>query len=411
MKLSTIPEPSDKRLAIRITPDATRHLRRGHPWIYDQAITKRSHDGKPGDLAVIFDKDRSFLAIGLYDPGSPIRIKVLHEGSPKQIDQDFWNERLTTAERLRGPLKTDLVQPTTGYRCVNGENDGLPGLILDRYADTYVLKLYSEAWFPHLSMITQAIIDVYQPESVILRLSRSVQKAETFDLVEGDALVGPKPVGPVLFSEYGLTFEADVVAGQKTGHFLDQRQNRKRIGELADGADVLDVFSCTGGFSVHAAAGGAASVLSVDQSGPALATARANMAHNQTNPVVAACAHTTRQGDAYQVMAALRGTKKFDVVVVDPPSFAQKQSSISAGINSYSKLTEAAVPLVNPGGILLQASCSSRISVDQFFTAVRSGAETHGRSLEILEHSTHALDHPVTFEQGSYLKALVARVG
>ncbi len=379
--------------------------------MYDKAITKRSHEGKPGDLAVIFDKDRSFIAIGLYDPASPIRIKVLHQGSPQQIDSDFWNQRFSQAHQIREPLRADKAYPTTGYRCVNGENDGLPGLILDRYNKTFVLKLYTEAWLPHLDDLTRAINDVYQPDSLVLRLSRSTQKSDTFGLAEGDALIGDTPTEPVLFEEYGLRFEADVIKGQKTGHFLDQRENRRRISELSAGAEVLDVFSCTGGFSVHAAAGGAKSVLSVDQSGPALTTARANMAHNQTNPAVAACVHTTREGDAFTIMAALRRTQTFDIVIVDPPSFAQKQSSISAGINSYQRLTEAAIPLVKPGGHLLQASCSSRITIDQFFTAVRSGAETQRRSLEIVEHSTHAIDHPVTFDQGGYLKALIAQVG
>jgi 23S rRNA (cytosine1962-C5)-methyltransferase len=223
------------------------------------------------------------------------------------------------------------------------------------------------------------------------------------------ALVGELPDAPVPFREAGLSFEADVVRGQKTGHFLDQRENRIRVGELAGGRRVLDVFACTGGFSVHAAAGGATEVVSVDQSAPALATARRNMA---LNPVVAAGTdHEIVVGDAFAVMSELAvARRRFDVVVVDPPSFASRRDQVPAARRAYARLTGLAVALLEPGGTLVQASCSSRVSADDFYATVERAARAAGRPLRITARTGHPLDHPIGFPEGAYLKALFADV-
>ena len=266
--LDRLPTVGERRLAVRVTPDALRQIRGGSPWLYDGSITSVSHEGAAGDLAVIFDDDRKFAAIGLWDPTSPIRVKLLHAGSPTTIDAHWWRERLSTSLDRRRSLSDD--PETSGYRCVHGENDGLPGLVVDRYDRTLVIKLYSPAWLPHLSVVTEVLVALLAPERVVLRLSRSVASGDTFGLADGDTILGTAPNQPVFFRERGLTLEADVVHGQKTGHFLDQRDNRTLVRGMAMGADVLDVFASTGGFSVSAAAGGATSVHLVDQSAPAL---------------------------------------------------------------------------------------------------------------------------------------------
>ena len=272
MPLPPLPEPSATRLAVRVTPDARRQLAAGHPWVYDRAITSISPGGRPGDLAVIFDDRRKFVAIGLYDPTSAIRIKVLHRGAPTQIDAAFWRARLAAALERRDGL---AAGGTTGYRCVHGENDGLPGLVVDRYGDVLVVKLYSAAWFVHLATVLPIIVDLLEPTAVVLRLARAIGGSPPAGLHDAMAVHGALPDGPVLYDELGLHFEADVVDGQKTGAFLDQRENRALVASMAAGCSVLDVFCATGGFGVHAAAGGARSVLSVDASEGALATARA----------------------------------------------------------------------------------------------------------------------------------------
>ena len=210
----------------------------------------------------------------------------------------------------------------------------------------------------------------------------------------------------MLFTEGGLTFEADVRSGQKTGHFLDQRANRMRVGRLSADRDVLDMFASTGGFSVHAAAGGARSVHSVDISAPTLAIAERNMALNADRVEVTACTHTTEVGDAFDVMIALaRAGADYDIVIIDPPSFAQKQSSIDVAVRAYTRLTHIGLRLVRPGGIFMQASCSSRVSADLFYATVLDAADAAGRELRQMVRTGHDIDHPVTFPEGAYLKA------
>jgi 23S rRNA (cytosine1962-C5)-methyltransferase len=387
---------------VRVTPDAVRQVRGGHPWVFDGSVRSTRPGGEPGDLAVVFDDRRRFVAIGLYDPASPIRIRVLHHGEPTAIDDGFWRDRLGTAFAHRASLASD--RRTNAYRLVHGENDGIPGLVVDRYDATLVVKAYTAAWLPHLRAVVGALLELLAPERVVLRLGRAARRdAPAFDRV---AVVGDLPTAPVPFREAGLSFEADVVAGQKTGHFLDQRDNRIRVGALSAGRRVLDVFSCTGGFSAHAAAGGGTAVLSVDQSAPALAAARRNVARNAPDVV-----HDVEVGDAFDVMASLaRRGRRFDLVVVDPPSFASRRSQVPAAVGADRRLTTLAVTLLEPGGTLVQASCSSRVDAGDFHATVERAARAAGRPLRVTARTGHPLDHPVRFAEGAYLKAVFATV-
>jgi 23S rRNA (cytosine1962-C5)-methyltransferase len=389
---------------VRVTPDALRQIRGRHPWVFDASVTAVGSGGGSGDLAVVFDDRRRFVAIGLYDPASPIRVRILHQGDPVPIDDAWFHDRIAAAFARRAMVAGD--GRTNAYRVVHGENDGLPGLVIDRYDTTAVIKAYTAAWLPHVRAVV-AGLPPERRERVVLRLGRVAHReAPAFD---GVALVGELPDAPVPFREAGLSFEADVVRGQKTGHFLDQRDNRVRVGRLAAGRRVLDVFACTGGFSVHAAAGGATEVLSVDQSAPALATARRNMALNPA--AVAGTHHDITVGDAFAVMADLaRQGRRFDIVVVDPPSFASRRDQVPAALRAYARLTALAVALVAPGGTLVQASCSSRVSAADFHAAVERSARAAGRSLRVTARTGHPADHPVGFREGAYLKALFAVV-
>ena len=406
--VDVLPQAANKRLALRVTKDALRQIRAGHPWIYDDSIT-RHPDGaaEPGDLAVVFDDDRKFRAIGLWDPYSPIRVKVLHQGRPETIDRAFFARRIGDALDLRLSLMAE--GHTTGHRLINGENDQLPGFIVDRYDTTLVVKLYTSAWFPHLATLLDLLIgiDVFDVERVVLRLSRTVERQPSFGLADGDTIFGDPPSGDIVFAENGLLFGADVVRGQKTGHFFDQRDNRLATQHEATG-DVLDVFSSTGGFSVYAAAGGADSVVSVDSNQQSLDAAERNMARNGLDELTR---HTTICDDAFEVLAEYGRTgRKFDVVVIDPPSFAQKQADIDSALHAYRRLTRAGVALVHDGGLFVQASCSSRVAGDAFYQATRQAAEQVGVALTQQRQTGHALDHPIGFAHGGYLKALFARV-
>ncbi|HEX4982665.1 MAG TPA: class I SAM-dependent rRNA methyltransferase [Ilumatobacteraceae bacterium] len=411
-----MPTACERRLAVRATPDAIRHLRAGDPWLFEGSITSvKTSSGTspstaaPGDLAVVFDAQRHFVAIGLWDPASPIRVKVLQHGEPRQIDGSFWRERIATSLERRSTLAAD--PDTTAYRCVHGENDRLPALVVDRYDRSLVVKLYSAIWFPHLSDVVATLCAALDPERVVLRLSRNVARGETFGLTDGTTIVGSPPDGPVLFRERGLTLEADVVRGNKTGHFLDQRDNRALVRSMALGARVLDAFASTGGFSVAAAAGGATSVDLIDVSDAALRTAERNFAHNRFIAAVRGCAVRTSTGDAFVEMERLRRREqRFDLVVVDPPSFAQRLTDVPNALRAYGRLTKSAVRLVAPGGSLVQSSCSSRVGADEFFTTVREAAASAGVELNEIRRTGHPLDHPIAFEHGAYLKTLYARV-
>jgi 23S rRNA (cytosine1962-C5)-methyltransferase len=398
-----------RRVAVRATPDAVRQLRAGSPWLYDRSIVSVSHEGSAGDLAVVFDARRRFVAIGLYDPASPVRVRVVQAGAPAVVDESFWRSRFDAAVARRAPLVRSGT--TTAYRVLNGENDGFPALVLDRYDRTLVLKLYSAVWFPHLPMLVRIIGDVLRPDAVVLRLSRRLAPSAPNGLGEATALLGALPPRPVPFLEEGLAFEADVVRGPKTGHFLDQRDNRVLAGRLADGARVLDVFSSTGGFTVHAAAGRAASVHAVDISAPAVGVLRRNVMLNEGREAVRRCGVHATVGDAFEVMDGLvRQDERYDLVVIDPPSFAPNASSVPAALRAYARLTRLGVALIAPGGTLLQASCSSRVPAEVFYDTVVRSAEATGAVLHEIARTGHPLDHPVTFPEGAYLKALVARV-
>ena len=401
---------------MRVTPDAVRRLRGGHPWVFDGSIISVNREGAPGDLAVVFDDERRFVAIGLWDPASPIRIKVLHQGRPVTIDADWFRGCLTAALGRRAPLidTASTPSPTTGYRVVHGENDGLPGLVLDRYGHVSVLKLYSAAWIPHLAELVPLLREVVPSRSIVLRLARHLRAegaaALPAGLDEGVALSGPPVVEPEPFREHGLHLEADVVRGQKTGYFLDQRDNRARVGEMAAGADVLDVFCCSGGFSVHAAAGGARRVHSIDASPFAIEAARRAMLLNSDLPAVAACRHETTIGEAFATMERLVAARaRFDIVVIDPPSFASTAAAVPRAITSYRRLTTLGLGLVAPGGLLVQASCSSRVTEADFARAVHGAAGEAGFDLDEVARTGHPLDHPIGFPEGAYLKAVFAR--
>lgn len=399
-------------MAVHISPAAERAVRRGHPWVFESAITRQSFAGAPGDIAVIFDRKRRFLAAGLFDPHSPIRVRILQHGTPATIDGTLFTRKIRAAAAIRTPL---MSQPpdraTTGYRLVYGESDGLPGLVLDRFDRTVVVKIYSVAWLPHLRALLLTLPDILPLESVVLRMSRAVQKTPSalFELTDGQTIFGAAVDAPVLFRENGVFFEADPVRGQKTGFFLDQRDNRARVETLSKGKSVLNLFSYTGGFSVYAARGGATEVVSVDVSAPALAVAERNFAHNRHCAAVARARHTTIAEDVFAVLARFATQRRrFDVVIIDPPMFAQKKAQVAGAVAAYKKLTRLGLAVLKSGGTLVQASCSSRVDAATFFAAVSQSAAQAGRPLRELARTGHPLDHPVTLAEGAYLKCLFA---
>ncbi|GAB4521980.1 MAG: 23S rRNA (cytosine(2499)-C(5))-methyltransferase [Anaerolineae bacterium] len=397
-----------KRLALHVTRHAERALREGHPWLFDQSITKQNQDGQPGDLAVIFDHKNRFLAIGLYDPVSPIRVKVLHHTTSTQINRAWFIEKIAQAVLRRAPL---MESETNGYRLIHGENDGLPGLVVDRYADTLVIKLYSAAWIPHVDDVIVGLQAAQPHHRLVLRLNRQMQQAPELNngLVDGQILTGDPLDEPIVIQENGLRFYADVVHGHKTGFFFDQRDNRAFAGKLARGRRVLDVYAYAGAFSLYAASGGAQQVLSLDISAPALVDAQKNFALNQEHPAVAAAQHDILVADAFEGLRQLHTEgRSFNMVIVDPPSFAKSAEEVDRALVAYRQLTELALNVLEPQGVFVMASCSSRVSAEVFFHTVHGAASQAGRLLMEQRRTAHALDHPIGFPEGAYLKCLFA---
>ena len=397
------------RLKISLRPTAESIVRKGHPWIYSDSIRSQNREGEAGEVAVIYDRRDKFLAVGFYDPDSPLRVRILHVGKPTTLDEAWWQARLLETLARR---ETIADTNTNGLRLINGESDGWPGLVMDRYDTTLVLKLYTPAWLSRLTMLVGMIVSTLQPERLVLRLSRNLQVKGAAQECPGDGQIlhGQPLKGVVTFLESGLRFEADVLHGQKTGFFLDQRENRRLVEGLARGADVLNAFSFTGGFSLYAARGGARSVTDLDISSHALAAAERNFSLNLTDPQVAACEHRTIQADAFAWLDS-SPPSRFDVVVMDPPSLAKRETERAGAIQAYAKLNANGIRLLKPGGVLVAASCSAHVSTEEFFGAVRLAAKKSGRRFEELDTTYHAPDHRATFPEAHYLKCLYLKFG
>src|SRR5437867_11046235 len=414
MSPATGQAPLKTMLRLRVTGAAETAIRAGHPWVFSDSLREQNREGRLGELAAIYDRKNRFLAIGLFDPGSPLRVRVLHAGQPVAIDAAWWRERLRQAIARRDGM---FDERTTGYRWINGESDGWPGLVLDRYDTTLVLKLYTAAWLPRLGEVVDLIGSVRlawcrqeRPPStaapdrestggfcrrdtangLVLRLSRNVKEAARakFNLSDGQWLVGERQDSRIIFLESALCFEADIVRGQKTGFFLDQRENRRIVESLARDRDVLNAFSFTGGFSVYAARGGARSVTDLDISRYALAGSKRHFALNSHVSGVASCRHELIHADAFKWSEQGR-KRRFDFVILDPPSLAKRESERSRAIQVYHKLASDGIQRLKRDGILAAASCSAHVSAEEFFAAVREAAKESRREFTELRTTGH----------------------
>ncbi|MDR1305434.1 MAG: class I SAM-dependent rRNA methyltransferase [Verrucomicrobiales bacterium] len=391
--------PMPPTLRLRVTPAAERQIRRGHPWLFDGGIRAQNRPGADGELAVIYDRRDRFLAAGLYDHASPIRVRVLHHGQPCRIDSAWFAANLDRALAMRDSL---AAADTTGLRLVNGENDGWPGLVLDRYAGALALKIYTAAWFSRLPLLVNLLGEKFPAHSVVLRLSRNLSGSG--DWRDGATVSGPPITDRVIFSETGLKFYADLRRGQKTGFFLDQRDNRRRVGELAAGRDMLNLFSFTGGFSLYAARGGAGRVTSVDLSQHALAELRDNWQLNHANSAVRDCPHEEIQADAFDWLA--QTGRRYSLMVLDPPSLAKREADRPAALGAYQKLARAGLRRLAGRGLLVCCSCSAHVSTEDFLAVTRAAVTGSGRQIRELAVTGHPPDHRVTVEELRYLKAV-----
>lgn len=397
-------KPAQPMLRLRVSAPAERYIRSGHPWVYSDSVAEKNREGDIGELAVVYDRKNQFLALGLYDPQSPIRLRVLHAGKPVRADDAWWRQRVRTAKEKR-VAHFDESQ-TNAWRWISGENDGFPGLVLDRYDRTLVLKLYSAVWLPRLRDVIAWFQEEFEPAAIVLRLSRNIQAIarERWQIEEGCVVGSTSDL--VLFRENGILFEAEVLHGQKTGFYLDQRDNRARVQQLAQGRDVLNVFSFSGGFSLYAARGGARSVTDLDISKHALDSAQRNFA---LNPWAASVPHHCVQADAFEWTAG--GPKQsFDLIVCDPPSLARREVDREGALRAYRSLAISCLRRLRRDGVLVMASCSAHVSEDEFMGLVAQAADELVAWTE-LWRADHAADHPATFPEARYLKCIALKIG
>ena len=388
-----------KNLAVKLNAKGEQFVVKGHPWVFSNSIVKVNEDAKTGDLAIIFSKNKNkVIGLGLYDANSPIRIKIIHNTEDKvEVNSDFFHHKIEIAFEKRSEL---LRTKTNSYRLLFGENDGFPGLIADVYDSVLVVKLYSEIWLPYLETIIPSLQQISNAKTVIMRLSRNLQISKTNALIDGQVVYGILNNEVIEFVEHGVNFSANVIKGHKTGYFLDHRANRKQVGEWSKGKTVLDVFSYAGGFSVHALYNGATEVTSLDISKQALDLAVENGKLNEYSGI-----HKTMAGDAFKEMKALINKgKRFDVVVIDPPSFAKQQSEIDLAKKKYAQLAELGAKLTTKKGLLVLASCSSRVLAQAFYDLNVQALNSQSRLYDTLLKTKHDSDHPVTFTEGAYLK-------
>lgn len=392
-----------------------------HPWVLDTAVQKVTPVDEAVDVSgevvdLLNDKGR-FIARGLFNAKSRIRVRLLTWKEEEAIDREFWKRRIGQAIELRrqigyegpesrSPAAVDPLRGTTATRLVFSEADGLSGLIVDRYGDYLVLQPTALGTARRVEVIAGVLQELLQPRGIVLRSDAGAMKMEGIELADGQ-FWGEMPTEPITLVENGIKYSVDLCEGQKTGFYLDQRENRHAVARYCVGKRVLDMFCYTGGFALNAAKAGAASVLAVDSSKKALQLARENATANNSNNLEFAL------GDGFEMLDQLQAeSRQFDAIILDPPKFARSRASVLGALMAYHRLNRSAVALLPPGGLLVTCSCSGVVSREDFLLMLSGVAQKTGRDIQVLETRGAASDHPIsaTCLETEYLKCFVCRV-
>ncbi len=376
-------------------------VRRGHPWIFSGAIEDVEGDSDRAGVADVHDFRKTWIARGIFSPKSQIRVRILTwENVP--IDRAFFLSRFEQALALRVRF---LSSDTNAYRLINGEGDFIPGLVIDRYGDFTVCQFLTSGIEALKGPVLEALLQTAGPRGVFERSEGRVRSEEGLEPSIG-VLAGEAPPALIHIREHGLTFVIDPRQGQKTGFFLDQRDNRRVLSTLAQDATVLNCFSYSGAFSVYALRGGARKVISLDASKPALQLAEENLTINGFDPA----ATELLKADAFTYLKECEST--FDVIVLDPPSLAHRRTDVTAAVGGYKYLNLHALRHLKPGSIMLTFSCSQHVSPDLFQKVVFGAAVDARRMVSVLRRLGQGIDHPVSLHhpEGEYLKGLALRV-
>jgi len=377
-----------------------------HPWVLDTAIDRVEGTPADGDVVDLATHEGRFIARGIWNASSRLRVRLYAFESDVPLDAPFWRSRIDAAIALRRTLGLD--DRSGAARLINSEGDDLSGLIVDRYGDHLAIQVTSLAMAGRLDAICDALEAAVKPAGILLRgADRGLSKLEGLHLPDR-VIRGTAPEGPVFIREGSLSWGVDLTEGQKTGFYLDQRENRRAAALLARDRRVLDLFCYSGGFAVTCAiTGSARNVLAVDGSAKATTLARANADFNGAANV------TVETADAFGRIDSLAAAgEKFGMVILDPPKFARSRGAIEEALRAYHRINRVAVDLLEPGGILVSCSCSGSVSRDDFLEMLSAVAQRSGRQIAMLECRGAAPDHPVSASclEGEYLKCVIARV-
>ncbi|RKF18475.1 23S rRNA (cytosine(1962)-C(5))-methyltransferase RlmI [Alginatibacterium sediminis] len=391
---------------IVLNPKREKSLLRRHPWIFSKAISKIDGEPQLGETVDVVSASGQWLARAAYSPNSQIRARAWSFERKQKIDSKFFEARIKSAQSLRGLLAR--FSEGDSYRLVAGENDQLPGITIDRYADVLVLQLLSAGAEFHRQTIIDALIKLYPQCCIYERSDVDVRKKEGLEPRVG-VIHGQLPAQPMIIQENGLQLLVNIESGHKTGYYLDQRNNRKLIGSLSKGKNVLNCFSYSGGFGTYALAGGASKVTNVDVSAPALELAAKNAEINQldTQRLVNLNADVFAQLRVYKEQKV-----SFDLIVLDPPKFVDSKASLAKASRGYKDINMHAMALLPKGGLLASYSCSGLMPRDLFQKIMADAALDAGRQIRFIKSLEQAEDHPVggAYPEGYYLKGFLCVV-
>ena len=390
---------------IYLKPGKEESLKRFHPWVFSGAIARMDGEPEEGEVVEVYTAQKEFIAKGHFQIGS-IAVRVLTFRQDEAIDACFWRRRLDIALQMRRSIGLVGREDNNTYRLVHGEGDNLPGLVIDIYARTAVMQAHSAGMHLDRMTIAEALAEVMEGEIDNIYYKSETTLPYKADLFPENGFLRGGSTDNVA-TEYGLNFHIDWLKGQKTGFFVDQRENRALLERYARGRNVLNMFCYTGGFSVYAMRGGALSVHSVDSSAKAIDLTNKNIALNFPDDA----RHTAYAEDAFKFLDRMEDGA-YDLIVLDPPAFAKHRDALRNALQGYRKLNARAFEKIRPGGILFTFSCSQAVNKDQFRMAVFTAAAQSGRSVRILHQLTQPADHPVNIyhPEGEYLKGLVLYV-
>lgn len=392
-------------IVVRLKPGREKSLLRRHPWVFAGAIQHIDGSPKMGEPVQVVSAQGEFLAWGAYSPFSKIRVRVWSWDILFPLTPEFIEHKLKLAFTMREMLRLDEL--SNAWRCVYAESDGLPGLIVDRYGDVLVAQFLSGGAEYWRDSIIDSLVRISNTPVIFERSDADVRQLEGLPSRIGVAF-GPQTSGQIAIIEHGLSYWVDALTGQKTGFYLDQRQNRKMIRSFSANRDVLDCFSYSGGFSLNALVGGARSVISVDSSPEAIKLNQQNFASNE----LVNSKMDWLEGDVFQVLRGYRDQgRSFDLIILDPPKFAPTIAQVERAARGYKDINLLAIKLLRPEGILVTFSCSGGVSFDLFQKIVAGAALDARVDTQILAHLHQDLDHPIgmNFPEGEYLKGLVIR--